>query len=222
MRFMSYFNGKGLCMSINPNEAVAYGAAMQAALLTQGIKNVPDLVLLDVMSLSLENLTSVQINVYEGERTRASDNNLLGFFSLSGFPPTPQYHPFDICFDIDVNGILSVSAEEKTTGYKNDIAITNDQGKLSAEEIKRMIEKAETYQAEDNKFLRKANAMNALDDYIYKMKTILKKDDISLKLCSQERQKISFAVTKATNLLHDDKQQNEAVVFEDSLKELAI
>uniref|UniRef100_K7K7B2 Uncharacterized protein n=1 Tax=Glycine max TaxID=3847 RepID=K7K7B2_SOYBN len=211
MRFMSYFNGKGLCMSINPNEAVAYG-----------IKNVPDLVLLDVMSLSLENLTSVQINVYEGERTRASDNNLLGFFSLSGFPPTPQYHPFDICFDIDVNGILSVSAEEKTTGYKNDIAITNDEGKLSAEEIKRMIEKAETYQAEDNKFLRKANAMNALDDYIYKMKTILKKDDISLKLCSQERQKISFAVTKATNLLHDDKQQNEAVVFEDSLKELAI
>ncbi|KAG5062589.1 hypothetical protein JHK85_003772 [Glycine max] len=169
MRFMSYFNGKGLCMSINPNEAVAYGAAI-----------------------------------------------------LSGFPPTPQYHPFDICFDIDVNGILSVSAEEKTTGYKNDIAITNDEGKLSAEEIKRMIEKAETYQAEDNKFLRKANAMNALDDYIYKMKTILKKDDISLKLCSQERQKISFAVTKATNLLHDDKQQNEAVVFEDSLKELAI
>ncbi|KHN27233.1 Heat shock cognate 70 kDa protein [Glycine soja] len=205
-------------MSINPNEAVAYGAAMQAALLTQGIKNVPDLVLLDVMSLSL----GIAVKGYLLSVVIPRNTTIPVKKNLSGFPPTPQYHPFDICFDIDVNGILSVSAEEKTTGYKNDIAITNDQGKLSAEEIKRMIEKAETYQAEDNKFLRKANAMNALDDYIYKMKTILKKDDISLKLCSQERQKISFAVTKATNLLHDDKQQNEAVVFEDSLKELAI
>ncbi|XP_029130038.1 probable mediator of RNA polymerase II transcription subunit 37c [Cajanus cajan] len=247
-----YFNGKDLCKSINPDEAVAYGAAVQAALLSEGFKNVPDLVLLDVTPLSLgiavkgdlmsvviprntpipvqkkqiygtfkDDLTSVQINVYEGERTKASDNNLLGFFSLSGFPPAPKYHPFDICFDIDVNGILSVSAVETVTCYKNEITIINDQGRLSAEEIKRMIQEAETFQAEDKKFHRKANAMNALDAYVYKMKSFLKQEDIKLKLLSQEREEISSAITKAMNLLDGKNLHDDGDVFEDYLKELA-
>ncbi|XP_029130040.1 probable mediator of RNA polymerase II transcription subunit 37c [Cajanus cajan] len=247
-----YFNGKDLCKSINPDEAVAYGAAVQAALLSEGFKNVPDLVLLDVTPLSLgiavkgdlmsvviprntpipvqkkqiygtfkDDLTSVQINVYEGERTKASDNNLLGFFSLSGFPPAPKYHPFDICFDIDVNGILSVSAVETVTGYKNEITIINDQGRLSAEEIKRMIQEAETFQAEDKKFHRKANAMNALDAYVYKMKSFLKKEDIKLKLFSQEMEEISSEITKAMNFLDGNNLHDDGDVFEDYLKELA-
>ncbi|TKY64854.1 Heat shock cognate 70 kDa protein 2 [Spatholobus suberectus] len=246
-----FFKGKDLCKSINPDEAVAYGAAIQAALLSEGIKNVPNLVLLDVTPLSLgkhvvgdimsvmiprnttipvkrsqqyetvdDNQSSVLIKVYEGERTRASDNNLLGFFSLSGFPPAPRGHPFDVCFAIDQNGILSVSAEEKTTGNKNEITITNDKERLSTEEIKRMVQEAENYQAEDRKFLRKANTMNSLDDYVYKTRNALKNKYISSKLCSQEREKISSVISKATNLLDGDNQQDEIEVFEDSLKEL--
>ncbi|TKY64855.1 Mediator of RNA polymerase II transcription subunit 37c [Spatholobus suberectus] len=242
-----FFEGKDLCKSINPDEAVAYGAAIQAALLSEGIKNVPNLVLLDVTPLSLgvsvkgdlmsvviprntpipvkrtkefftdeDNQSSVLIKVYEGERTRASDNNLLGFFRLSGFPPAPRGHPVDVCFAIDQNGILSVSAEEKTTGNKNQITITNDKERLSAEQIRRMIQEAEKYQAEDQKFLRKAKARNALDDYLYKMRNTSKNKNIS----SQESKKVSSAITKATKLLDGDNQQDEIEVFEDYLKEL--
>ncbi|TKY66249.1 Mediator of RNA polymerase II transcription subunit 37c [Spatholobus suberectus] len=246
-----FFEGKDLCKSINPDEAVAYGAAVQAALLSEGIKNVPNLVLSDVTPLSLgistcigamsvviprnttipvrktevyhttkDNEYEVPINVYEGERTRAKDNNLLGSFVLSGFPPAPRGHPLYVCFAIDANGILSVSAEEKTTGNKNDITIINDKERLSAEEIGRLIQEAERYQAEDKKFLRKANAINSLDRYVYKMRSALKRKDISSKLCPPERKKINSAITKATNLLDSNNQQDEAEVFEDYLKDL--
>jgi len=246
-----FFKGKDLCKSINPDEAVAYGAAVQAALLSEGIKNVPNLVLLDVAPLSLgisikgdlmsvviprnttipvkktqgyqtskDNQSEVSIEVYEGERTRASDNNLLGFFSLSGFPPAPRGHPLDVCFDMDENGILTVSAEEKTTGNMNEITITNDKDRLSTKEIERMIQEAEIYQAEDKKFLRKANAMNALDAYVYKMRNALKNKTISSKLCSEETEKINSAITKVTNLLDDNDEQDDIDVFENNLKEL--
>ncbi|XP_020219783.1 probable mediator of RNA polymerase II transcription subunit 37c [Cajanus cajan] len=186
-----YFKGKDLCKSINPDEAVAYGAAVQAALLSEGIKNVPNLVLLDVTPLSLgkdivgdimsvviprnttipvkrtkeymtieDNQPSTRIKVYEGERTRASDNNLLGSFVLSGFPRVPRGHAFCVTFALDENSILSVSAEDKTTGSKNEIIITNDRERLSTVEINRMIQEAEYYKAEDEKFLRKAKTMN--------------------------------------------------------------
>ncbi|KAJ1443112.1 Heat shock protein 70 family [Sesbania bispinosa] len=199
------FKGKDLCMSINPDEAVAYGAAVQAALLSEDTKNVPNLKLLDVTPMSLgwrlihdhmrvviprnttvpvketnefitaeDNQSDVFIRVYEGERTKASDNNLLGSFTLSGFPPAPRGHPFDVCFAVDENGILTVSAKENTTGNKNKIVITNDRERLSPEEIRRLIQEAEKYQAEDRKFLRKVQAMNALDDYVYKMRNDLK------------------------------------------------
>nr|KYP45529.1 Heat shock cognate 70 kDa protein [Cajanus cajan] len=248
-----FFRRKDLCKSINPDEAVACGAAVQAALLCEGIKNVPNVVLLDVTPLSLgwklqgdimgvvipknttipamktkdfvtieDNQSRVFIQVYEGERTRATDNNLLGSFTLSGLLPAPRGHPFDVCFAIDENGILSVSAEDKTSGNKNEITIVNDQGRLSAQEIRRMIQEAEDYQAEDKKFLRKAKAMNDLDLYIYKINNALKKKDINSKLSSKEKKDISSEICRARDLLDANnlQQQDDILVFEDCLEEL--
>ncbi|KAL2329571.1 hypothetical protein Fmac_017152 [Flemingia macrophylla] len=245
-----FFNGKDLCKSINPDEAVAYGAAVQAALLSEGIKNVPNLVLLDVTPLSLgksivgdimsvviprnttipvkrthvyvtiyDNQSAVDINVYEGERTRASDNNLLGFFTLRGFPRAPRGHPLDVTFVIDENGILSVSAEEKTTGNKNKITITNDKERLSAEEVGRMIQEAKIFKVEDEKFLRKAKTKNDLDYCIYRIRKALK-EDINSTICSKEKEEIWSAVDRATELLDEKNEQDDIIVFEDCLKEL--
>ncbi|WVZ10746.1 hypothetical protein V8G54_015276 [Vigna mungo] len=246
-----FFDGKDLCKSINPDEAVAHGAAVQAALLNEGMKNVPNLELLDVTPLSLgistqpdvmsvviprnttipvskievfqtaeDNQYEVSIKVYEGERARASDNNLLGSFVLSGFPPAPRGHPLDVCFAIDSNGMLTVSAEEKTTGNKNEIIITNDKERLSPEEIMRMMQEAEDFRAEDKKFLRKSKAINSLDDYVYKMNNALEKKDMISKLSSSTRERISLAIKKGTKLLDGKNQHDEAYVFEDYLKKL--
>jgi len=245
-----FFNGKELCKSINPDEAIAYGAAVQAALLSESVKNVPNLVLIDVAPLSLgwqlihdvmgvviprntsipvkktktyvtikDYQTSVFINVYEGERPRASDNHLLGSFTLFGLLPAPRGYPYDVCFDVDHNGILTVSAIDKSTGHTNEIKITKDKGRLSTEEIQRLIQEAETYCIDDKKFLRKAKLMNALDHCVYKMKNLLKKD-INLKLSSEENNKINTAIAIATNLLDENDQQNEIDVLEAHLNEL--
>jgi len=245
-----FFNGKDLCKSIHPDEAVAYGAAVQAASLCEDIQNIPDLVLLDVTPLSLgtyttgdimgvmiprntripvkktevyatvyDNQTCASVKVYEGERTKASNNNLLGLFSIT-FPPAPRGSPVLVCFVIDENGTLSVSAEDQTTGNKNQISITNSRERLSAEEMSRMIEEAKIYEAEDRKFLRKAKAMNSLHDYVYKMTNALKDKYTRSKLSLQQRLNISTAITKVTCLLDDDNHQVDVDVFEDYLKEL--
>ncbi|GER33819.1 heat shock 70 kDa protein [Striga asiatica] len=200
----SFFNGKELCRSINPDEAVAYGAAVQAAVLT-GLRDnkVRDLVLCDVTPLSLgieiegevmdvvvprntpiptrkekwfttikDNQTSVDFPVYEGERARSTENNLLGQFTLMGVPPAlRRVARIDVCFEIDVDGILSVSAKERFRGSTNRITITNEEGRASREEIERIVRDAERYRREDEEYRRRAEARNNLENYAYSVRS---------------------------------------------------
>ena len=249
-----YFGGKEPAKGINPDEAVAYGAAVQGGILSGEQGAISEMVILDAVSLSQgietvgglmtkiiekgttiptkksqvfstysDNQSIVNIQVYEGERTMTKDNFFLGKFDLTGIPPAPRGVPqIEVSFEVDANGILQVSAEDKGTGKAEKITITAETGRLSEEEIERMVKEAEEYADEDRLMKEKIDCRNGLESYIYSLKnTLLEGDNTASNIAAQDKKELLDIIDDTLDWMDNDIEVEECLTKRKEVENIA-